>query len=153
AMSQASAVPAADPSPPADLVPSHGPSNGKPQGGARRLLLEAVDCPISDVECGLMPDGLVLITDDNRGIAQALAAGIRSSGWRTVLIGGPTARIDWTSPAAVEAAVTQARREGPLAGLVHLLPLHEARDPGLDPTAWADRIVPEVRGLFLLAKA
>ncbi len=53
----------------------------------------------------------------------------------------------------MDKAIRKARRDGPFAGLAHLLPLQSARIPGTDPAAWADRMSPEVQGLFLLAKA
>ncbi|MGC8640896.1 MAG: SDR family NAD(P)-dependent oxidoreductase [Isosphaeraceae bacterium] len=127
--------------------------NGKPQGGARRMLLEPVDCPIAGRECRLMPGGTVLITADGRGIAECLADQIRSRGWRTALLGDVHSDIDWSSSASVEAAIREQRSEGPIAGLIHLLPLHASRHPGTDPAAWVSRMTPEVRGLFLLAKA
>ena len=127
--------------------------NGKVHGGARRLLLDAVEAPLGSVESGLMSGGTVVITEDDRGVARALAATIRCRGWQVAMIGGPERRLDWKSPAAVESAIRQLRRDGPLAGLVHLLPLRSARLPDIDPARWADRMSAEVRGLFLLAKS
>jgi NAD(P)-dependent dehydrogenase (short-subunit alcohol dehydrogenase family) len=40
-----------------------------------------------------------------------------------------------------------------LTGIVHLLPLREAQPAHLDPHDWAARMGPEVKGLFLLARA
>ena len=80
----------------------HGNGNGKIKDGVRRLMLEAVDAPLGGSESGLMPGGTVLITEDDRGIAQALAAAIRARGWRAAMIGGPGFRLDWTSSAAVD---------------------------------------------------
>jgi acyl transferase domain-containing protein/NAD(P)H-dependent flavin oxidoreductase YrpB (nitropropane dioxygenase family)/NAD(P)-dependent dehydrogenase (short-subunit alcohol dehydrogenase family)/acyl carrier protein len=132
---------------PADALPSM-----KPHNGARRLLLEVVDTPLGREESGLMAGGTVLITEDDRGIAEALAAAIRSRGWQTAMIGGRDSRVDWKSPAAVNDAIRQGRRDGPFVGLAHLLPLQSARNPELDPAGWADRMNTEVQGLFLLAK-
>ncbi len=53
----------------------------------------------------------------------------------------------------MDSAVERIRSEGPIAGIIHTLPL---RDPGGDSGSqadWAARINAEVRGLFLLAKA
>ena len=104
------------------------------------MLLEPVACPIDGMETGLMSGGTVLITDDGRGVALDLADRISSRGWRVSVIGGPESPIDWTSPAAVEAAVRNERRDGPITALVHLLPLRAARHPGTDPEAWAERM-------------
>jgi acyl transferase domain-containing protein/NAD(P)H-dependent flavin oxidoreductase YrpB (nitropropane dioxygenase family)/NAD(P)-dependent dehydrogenase (short-subunit alcohol dehydrogenase family) len=138
---------------PVDHVPINGRRSGKAPGATRRLLLEAADCPLGDLAAGLMPGGTVLITEDGRGVAETLAARIKSRGWRVALLGRSGTPIDWTSPASVESAVRRSRSGGPLVGLVHLLPLRGARHPEIDPAAWADRMVPEVRGLFHLAKA
>ncbi len=116
-------------------------------------MLEAVDAPVEAAESGLMSGGTVLITADDRGVAQALAGALHERGWQALLLGGSEARIDWTSASAVERAIRQARRAGPLAGLVHLLPLQSASDPGLEPAAWVGRMDPEVQALFLMAKA
>ena len=138
--------------PPRSVARVEAARNGKPHGGALRMLLEPVACPIDGMETGLMSGGTVLITDDGRGVALDLADRISSRGWRVSVIGGPESPIDWTSPAAVEAAVRNERRDGPITALVHLLPLRAARHPGTDPEAWAERMTVEVKGLFLLAK-
>ncbi len=130
----------------------NGNGNGKTKDKVRRLMLEVVDAPLEGSESGLMPGGTVLITQDDRGIAQALAAAIIARGWRVAMIGGPSSRLDWTSSAAVDSAIRDARSEEPIAGLAHLLPMRSARNPELDSTAWASRMSPEVQGLFLLAK-
>ncbi|MGA8348285.1 MAG: SDR family NAD(P)-dependent oxidoreductase, partial [Isosphaeraceae bacterium] len=156
AIGSAGAAAAPNPNPPAptplEPAAAGGTRNGKVHGGARRLLLEAVEAPLGGAEGGLMTGGTVLITEDDRGIAEALAGAIRSRGWQAAIIGGPDSRLDWTSPAAVDKAIRQARRDGPFVGLAHLLPLQSARILEIDAAAWADRMSPEVRGLFLLAK-
>ena len=62
-------------------------------------------------------------------------------------------RFDLSSPASVDLLLAKARAAGPLAAVVHAMPLRAAGDVGLDPKRWASRIGPEVQGLFLLAKA
>ena len=59
---------------------------------------------------GLMTGGTVLITEDDLGIAQAMAAAIRARGWRAEMIGGPECRLDWTSLAAVESGIRRRER-------------------------------------------
>jgi acyl transferase domain-containing protein/NAD(P)H-dependent flavin oxidoreductase YrpB (nitropropane dioxygenase family)/NAD(P)-dependent dehydrogenase (short-subunit alcohol dehydrogenase family) len=129
-----------------------GSGNGKPHKPVRRLTLDTVESPLSGGEGGLMAGGTLVITDDGRGVAEACAGRLRDQGWRIALIGGESSRVDWTSPATVDAAIDRARSEGPITGIVHLLPLRPARAPALDGAAWADRLAGEVRGLFLLAK-
>jgi NAD(P)-dependent dehydrogenase (short-subunit alcohol dehydrogenase family) len=138
---------------PAEPAPVNETGNGKLPGGMRRLLLEAVEAPLEGVETGLMRGGTVLISEDDRGLAESIARGLRSKGWQAALIGGSNSRLDWTSPAAVDREIRHVRREGPLVGLVHLLPLRSGDIPKIDAAAWTDRMRPEVRGLFLLAKA
>ena len=122
------------------------------QAGLRRLLLEAVDAPLRAEAVSLLPGGMVLVTDDGRGVAPAIAQGLNAKGYRTRILGGPDSGLDWTSPASIESELSRARRQGQVTGLIHALPLRSAGDPGCDPSAWADRMSAEVRGLFLLAK-
>jgi acyl transferase domain-containing protein len=138
---------------PGEPAAVNGTRNGKSQVGIRRLILEAVDAPLTGAETALMTGGTVLITEDDRGVAKAIAQGLRSRGWQAASIGGPDSRLDWTSPDAVDKEIQAARRDGAIAGLVHLLPLSRASLPEIDAAAWADRMSPEVRGLFLLTKA
>ncbi len=124
-------------------------------GGAapqvRRLVLESIEAPLSDHRTGLMPGGLVVVTDDGRGVARALAGALREEG-HPVEVVGPD-RVDLSSPTAVEAMLAEARESGPIAGIVHALPLRDLGPPGLDPAAWSGRVGTEVKGLFLLARA
>jgi acyl transferase domain-containing protein/NAD(P)H-dependent flavin oxidoreductase YrpB (nitropropane dioxygenase family) len=121
-------------------------------GGLRRMLLESVDAPLGAEDAGLMPGGMVVVTDDGRGVARAIARRLEARGFPARTLGGSDLRLDWSSPAAIEQELRRARRQGPIAGLIHALPLRTARDPGLDPRAWAGRMAVEIRGLFLLAK-
>jgi len=150
--------------PPAACAAADGAAN--PASSAlRRRLLEAVDAPLRGRGAGLAPGGLVLITDDGRGVARGLADRLRRSGYRTLLArqsdrpdphleDEPGAcAVDLRSPASVAALVDRARRCGLLAGVVHALPLGASGSAGLDPSAWSDRVRVGARGLFLLAKA
>lgn len=136
-------------------------------GIVRRMVLEAVESPLplSSGELGLCPSGLVLISDDRRGVARAVAADLRAHGHPALVVGhdpagraegddeGEFLAVDLTSQAAVEALIDRLRRRGPLAGLVHALPLQALAPAGLDRDLWAARMGPEVQGLFLLARA
>lgn len=130
----------------------------------QRRVIEAVEVPLSRPArgSGLMPGGLVLLTDDGRGVARALAADLRAKGHAVVRVGHdraprvPEPERDWcdlTSPASVEELLNRAKTRGRLAGIIHAQPLGSPSAVGLDPSAWAGRLGPEVRGLFLLAKA
>ena len=117
----------------------------------RRMTLGAVDAPLADGRHGLMPGSIVVVTDDGRGVAGALGEALRSEGHAVEVVGRD--RLDFSSPAAVEAFLDEVRASGPIAGIVHALPLGTAEAPGLDPAAWSDRMGAEVKGLFLLARA
>ncbi|WP_435010544.1 type I polyketide synthase [Tundrisphaera lichenicola] len=134
-------APETDPSP--QLDPTSEP--------VARLILESVPSPISQERSGLLAGGVVAITDDGRGIAQAVASELREAG-HPVVLAGPDL-VDFRSPSGVDRWLQKARNNGRLAGIIHLLPLREAPGAGLDPSAWATRMGEEVRGLFLLAKA
>jgi acyl transferase domain-containing protein/NAD(P)H-dependent flavin oxidoreductase YrpB (nitropropane dioxygenase family) len=127
--------------------------NGKHDRGVQRRLLKVVDAPLPRGRSDLMPHGRIVITDDSRGVAHHLESQLVASGVEVERIGGSNEPVDWTSPAAVEAVVERLRSRGPLAGIVHLLPL--ADGPGLDRIMpdWSARVGVDVRGLFLLAKA
>ncbi|MEO6811334.1 MAG: SDR family NAD(P)-dependent oxidoreductase, partial [Isosphaeraceae bacterium] len=106
----------------------------------------------------LAPGGVVLVTDDDRGVARALAADLRALGHPVVRVRhgvseGGAEGVNLTSDAAVSALLDRVREHGPLAGIVHALPLRSLPPAGLDAEAWASRMGPEVRGLFLLARA
>ena len=101
--------PAPEPAPPVPVA-SNGSRNGKHRGGTQRLLLKTVEAPLPGAECGLMSGGTVLITEDDGGVAEAVARAIQARGWQTVMIGGRNSRLDWTSPDAVDRAIRQARR-------------------------------------------
>ena len=115
--------------------------------------------PTGFPERALVSGGLVLITDDGQGVARSAAETLRERGFKTVLVSSSTAptadgvSLDFKSPAAVSALADRLRSEGPIAGLLHALPLREAPEAGLDPVQWQTRMAVEVRGLYLLARA
>ena len=97
--------------------------NGKPHEPTQRRLLEAVDAPLPVDRLGLMPGGRVVITDDGAGVAAELASLLQAADVAVHRIGGPDQPIDWSSPSAIESAVERLRSRGPIAGIVHALPL------------------------------
>jgi len=138
------------------------PGEGVPESPAttppvRRLTIELIDAPLAPRTAGLAPGGIVLVTDDGRGVARDVAADLKALGHPVVRVrhgvsNGGVEGVNFTSEAAVSALLDRIRNRGPIAGIVHALPLREAPDAGLDAEAWASRMGPEVRGLYLLAR-
>jgi NAD(P)-dependent dehydrogenase (short-subunit alcohol dehydrogenase family) len=101
-----------------------------------------------------MAGGRVLVTDDGRGVAIELARRLEADGIAVDRLGGPDRPVEWTSPSAIDAIVDEARARGPIAGIVHAMPLGQPMPEDLGGgQVWADRIGDAVKGLFLLAKA
>ena len=117
----------------------------------RRMVLEVVDSPLSDDRAGLRPGGVVIVTDDGRGVARALAVEFEAFG-HPVILAGP-GEVDFSSPSSVAGLLDLARSSGEVAGIIHALPLRALPAANLDQQAWASRMGSEVKGLFLLAKA
>ena len=166
-VARAEAAVEAKPRPEPLVPPVLDPDPGTDRQPARRRLLKAVEAPLEQFGRGpgLAPGGTVLVTDDERGIARAVAFDLRARGYHAIRVHHGTAPNataegeglwgDLTSPAAVAALIDRARGQGrgQLAGVVHALPLRSMPPAGLDASAWSSRIGPDVRGLFLLAKA
>ena len=127
--------------------------NGEHTRGTLRRLLKVVDAPLPRERDGLMAHGRVVITDDRRGVARGLEHALLAYGIPVERIGGPEAPIDWTSPAAIGSALDRLRSRGPLAGIVHALPLGNTSSDERIETDWSARVGVEVKGLFLMAKA
>jgi NAD(P)-dependent dehydrogenase (short-subunit alcohol dehydrogenase family) len=100
-----------------------------------------------------------VLTDDGRGVAWEVANRLADLGQNTALLrmvhqGRPIPDgvygADLTSPEAVaDLLETVRKKQGPIAGLIHLLPLAEP-PAGEDPEQRARR---EVKSLYLLARA
>jgi NAD(P)-dependent dehydrogenase (short-subunit alcohol dehydrogenase family) len=122
-----------------------------PESIVRRMTLEVVDAPLDAQRQGLMPGGVVVVTDDGRGVASSLGDLLQSRGHGVAII--ERDRVDFASPSAVDSALAEVRATRPIAGIVHALPLRSADATGLDPAFWSERVRTEVNGLFLLARA
>jgi acyl transferase domain-containing protein/acyl carrier protein len=124
----------------------------KPREGTLRRLLEVVDAPLPRERLGLMPRGRVLVTEDGKGVAEMMAVGLESAGIPVERIGGPDRPVEWTSPSAIDSVLEELRSRGPIAGIVHALPLGQASSGDPKGPCWSERIGDAVKGLFLLAK-
>jgi acyl transferase domain-containing protein/NAD(P)H-dependent flavin oxidoreductase YrpB (nitropropane dioxygenase family)/NAD(P)-dependent dehydrogenase (short-subunit alcohol dehydrogenase family) len=152
---------AAVPTPaPAAAVSQAGKPAAVREGDVMRLTVSLVDAPLSEQPLLLNYSGPLLLTDDGRGIARAMAARLNELGQSAVLLrmtqehgNGSAAEgfsCDLTDADAVAHALDRIRNEvGCVAGLIHLLPLGEAL-PGESPE---DRSRREVKSLYLLARA
>jgi NAD(P)-dependent dehydrogenase (short-subunit alcohol dehydrogenase family)/malonyl CoA-acyl carrier protein transacylase/acyl carrier protein len=146
------------------MLPEAAPE-GDPEDAIQRLTLTAVERPLlkdNDAK-GLVPGRVVVLTDDELGVAQSLAVALRERGLHVALVrlGERTEasesglyRADLTRPAVVTEVLTLIRqRHGPIGGLIHLLPLKDrsAFEP-VDDGGSYERIHREVKSLFYLAK-
>ena len=126
----------------------------------QRALVQLVDAPLPSSTGLLAPRGVVVFTDDGRGIAREIASRLADLGLQNILVrhhvgagnGDAAAAVhygDLTDPDAVEALLKEIRQQhGPIAGLVHLLPLAEpprAEGP-------MERMQRELKSLYLLAR-
>ena len=135
-----------------DPPPSRGRGTHHPHQGEERRVLEAVDAPLPRQRLGLMPGGRIVVTEDGRGVAEELARRLEAAGVPAERVGGRDRPVEWTSPAAIDSVLHDLRSRGPIAGIVHALPLGQATsgDPG--GPCWSERVGDAVKGLFLLAK-
>ena len=128
----------------------------------QRGLVQIVDLPPLTSELWRVPQGTILITDDMRGIAQAIADRLADYGQHVCLLrmaaGGNSPErtadstchtVDLTEPAAVADVMSNIRSaHGPIGGLIHLLPLASWSHD----TNWARRAEVDVKSLYLLAQ-
>ncbi len=129
-----------------DFLADHGREIGELVGET-----EPVEIPLPRVAGKLARGGVVIVTDEGRGIARAVSADLRAMGHpvfrvRHGVSGGGVEGVNLTSSAAVAALLDRAREIGPIAAVVHLLPLRaRPSSPGTNQA--------ETRGLMLLAGA
>ena len=126
-------------------------------GEVKRGRIAVVDAGPDSTRLPLLP-GVVLFTDDGRGIARDMANQLADFGQHVALVAhaadDATANqaglsIDLTSPEAVDGLLRRIRDEyGTISGLVHLLPLGEP----IASEAPMARMTREVKSLYLLAR-
>ena len=153
------------PKPSANGTPGHtapvkaapAPHPGARQGDVQRLVVRLVDAPLPARPHFAPPAGTILLTDDRRGTARELADRLADLDVKTALVrmadGDPVPdgsfAADLGDPAAVAELLARVRETfGPVAGLIHLLPLAEP-PAGEEPEA---RMRREVKSLYLLAR-
>jgi acyl transferase domain-containing protein/NAD(P)-dependent dehydrogenase (short-subunit alcohol dehydrogenase family)/acyl carrier protein len=135
-----------------------------PAAEVPRFILTTRDQPRSQSKPQYYPGRVCLITDDETGIASALADELKRNGERAILLrhspdatisAGDVFTTDLADPAQVESLVGTIRQQfAPIGAIVHLLPLR-AGQPALQSTLveWRDLVRLDVRSLYALARA
>lgn len=133
-----------------------------PVSALPRFVLSAVQAPATPSVSFTIPKGVVLITDDGRGVASRLASELRQRSVSVVVLqpqdfsadpeqaeSAWTSRVDLSEAARVEDVIQRLRRlHGCVAGVIHLLPLRD-----WSKLSWQRQLALETKGLFLLARA
>lgn len=130
---------------------------------ASRYTLSTRSCFRPSSRASLAPGHVVVLTDDGRGVATEVADRLRRTGLRVAIVSiseGPDARPDvFQSPLD---SIAEAERIagaigdscGPIAALVHLIPLASAAPfERLDDASWWRLLTHETRALFFLVRA
>ncbi|WP_300462945.1 type I polyketide synthase [Desulfobacula sp.] len=143
-----------------------GEKDGTPakNNSVRRFTVSAVAAPLEGPPASLPDHGVMLVTDDERGIAQALVKSLTEAGQSAVLVrlsdkknvtASDCLMISIDSQEDATRFLEKVNREyGPVSGLVHLLPLKESRPfNSMDLVAFKHRFKLEFKSLFYLIKA
>jgi acyl transferase domain-containing protein/NAD(P)H-dependent flavin oxidoreductase YrpB (nitropropane dioxygenase family)/ABC-type nitrate/sulfonate/bicarbonate transport system substrate-binding protein/NAD(P)-dependent dehydrogenase (short-subunit alcohol dehydrogenase family) len=152
---------------PRALVPGRPAASGEEDAEdvIQRFTLTSAARPLPEGNApkALAPGRVVVLTDDENGVAQSLAAALQNQGHAVALVRvGEQSEAatpgmysaDLTSHEAVVKLLDLIRqRQGPVGGLVHLMPLkdHSAFEPADDGGSY-DRTQREVKSLFYLTK-
>ncbi len=129
-----------------------------------RFTVRAVERRLPPERKELAPGRVILITDDETGVAQQIAGRLQQDGHPVALLRASTEQatlppgvygVDLQSAEKIEDLVGRIRNErGPLAALIHLLPLRvQVPFEEMSFQAWRERLASEARSLFLLGKA
>jgi acyl transferase domain-containing protein/NAD(P)-dependent dehydrogenase (short-subunit alcohol dehydrogenase family) len=149
---------------PADRTTQGKSEESAGEGAVHRYTLTLVDTPCHSQGGPMEIAGVVVVTDDENGIAQALSGQLSERGHEVALVhaGRETMEsspgryvADLTSPDGVAELLSLIRqRQGAIGGLVHLLPLKSSQSfSQMDFAAWQECLRLEVKSLFYLAKA
>jgi acyl transferase domain-containing protein/NAD(P)H-dependent flavin oxidoreductase YrpB (nitropropane dioxygenase family) len=132
-------------------------------GLVKRRLLDITEAPLpASARASQLAPGVLVVTDESRGVARALAFDLRARGYTVVRVQHGSDRdggerdlehADLTSPSDVASLLDRVRARGPICGIVHAMPLRQVAFPDLEPSRWSEQLAHEVRGLFLLARA
>ncbi len=134
-----------------------------PEETARRYRFRSVPLSANGQPNRLPLPGVLIVTEDELGVAEVLCGKLPEHGQRFVRlragretrkVGPGRYEVDFGSHDAIGRVVDEVRRaEGPIGGIVHLLPLCPAEDlTGMKNGGWRDRIRREVKALFHLVR-
>jgi malonyl CoA-acyl carrier protein transacylase len=135
-----------------------------PTAEVPRFILTTADKPRNQSKPQYYPGRVSLITDDETGIASALADELKRNGERALLLrhssdatigAGDVFTTDLADPAHVEALMAIIHQQfGPIGAIIHLLPLR-ASQPALQSSfaEWRELVRLDVRSLYALARA
>jgi NAD(P)-dependent dehydrogenase (short-subunit alcohol dehydrogenase family) len=152
--------------PPASLTPADPPPvatavdrSGGTACGRYRVVV--ADRPLSGARGSLARDRVVVITDDGRGIAERVRVRLRLEGFTVATISTDGNAATHSVATAIDSVADAERivaqiveRHGPIAALVHLMPLTAARAyDTLDAAVLWERLGHDTRTLFMLARA
>jgi acyl transferase domain-containing protein/NAD(P)-dependent dehydrogenase (short-subunit alcohol dehydrogenase family)/acyl carrier protein len=144
------------------------PHKAEPSGPAPRVpryILTATPQPRRQSKPQYFPGRVCLITDDETGIAAAVADELNRAGEHALLLRhSPDATIDdgevfgadLTDPAEIESLVAAIRQQQgrPIGAIIHLLPLRSSQPAAQCTFAeWRDLMRLDVRSLYALARA
>jgi acyl transferase domain-containing protein/NAD(P)H-dependent flavin oxidoreductase YrpB (nitropropane dioxygenase family)/NAD(P)-dependent dehydrogenase (short-subunit alcohol dehydrogenase family) len=127
-----------------------------------RFTLRPILVPPPTKAAGLARSGVVVITEDDQGVAVHLESSLVRAGYRAIRIGvapgngGPSPlAADLSQPDQITRLVDRLHQEyGSVSALVHLAPLRQAASgPANDPELWHRRLADDLTGFFLLAQA
>ncbi|WP_161967675.1 type I polyketide synthase [Fimbriiglobus ruber] len=160
ALGETAQPPSAEGSPKVGAKPSRNGDHhpGAREGEVQRLVVRLVDAPPPIRPRFVPPSGTILLTDDRRGVAHELADRLAELDVKTALVrmtgpgesvAGDAFAADLTDPAAAAELLARVREKcGPVAGLIHLLPLAEPPES----ESPEERIRRELKSLYLLAR-
>lgn len=129
-----------------------------------RFLLTAIETAIDQQSVRLTATGVFMITEDDRGVAQFLAKEFRDYGVRTIIVRSGQQNSDesqdvYTANLATPSGAAELldrihKRQGRVAGIIHLLPLRTGMAmQEMDMSAWRSRLEMDVATLFCLTQA
>jgi NAD(P)-dependent dehydrogenase (short-subunit alcohol dehydrogenase family) len=135
----------------AQEAPGDGPETAPRPSDAPRFVLRLVPSPLpatareGAAQAVSRADGLIVITDDEGGTAEAVRDRIANLGGRAVVI---------PAEGAEETLARMRRSEGKIGGVLHLAPLSRATPfDALDHDGWRARITVEAKALHTIVRA